>query len=740
LDQIACSLRDFINSSKSEQILVVEAEVDMNGEEKIPIAPTLKLTVLLEYLSYSPVLPMLLMAIPIGDWLIMALQLLLKHGKHTALENSVSSSISSSLVLFTLHLVSISSSNANTRSRNLLINVMQQFMDLSKEPSNALSADLVPSQAHEMGSLSTSSGGMDWQYFDDDANQISPSASTSHFLSFMFSILVGDHQFAVNSSMVEKMVESLLTEPSISQIRSFSPFLWLMSLPPVLETFIKVISISGPNGERHDMILPMIEGIHLLSSVVPCARPVVLRWLVKEYLFGAGDVNNLMHNSYLPTIIAELISRWILLSHGASTPEMTQFARSVCISHCKPELAIMIETDPHFRGTEWSQSLYELVLDSTYFNDLMIPESDSKIPTNGHSPSATAPTLEKRFSFVISQILENSTSYDSTKQWSAILTKISMSEDAMEVLEAWRKCYDSEVDSVISRSNAAPKTSPMDVNTYDTSDTRVSISHSLGRVAILAHLLSNHLFPATATVSSLSPIHTAPILFFSTLLPAMLQKAKTEVQMIFLAHTTHNVLISSTPILRGVKFTEILQRFTFHDSSAMKSAEGEVSDPDLELLYAINQFFVLVIGLYGAAEGEKSQEDFSKMAPDFRTGKLLELFASTVIHLAACTPGLLTLFPLLSPYIWQAAIAKGSYSAVIQASVGEFASSPFAPTSHTISSLTKHYFGIWKLLCQDRATAPGARRFNSESPLSEDLVPHLDVIHLPSSLRYNQLA
>jgi hypothetical protein len=786
IDQIALILLDFIQSGDAESELICDIDNmgggGNNGEEKT-VFPTTKLGVLFEYLCYSPVMDMLIMVIPVWEWLEPCLQMLHRQGEMNFENDQSLGEISfanfSAILLFVLHLLSLTHSLTDPSSKQKTIDIIRQFALNRLDRSSYDNRNV-----HING----------WNDFDDNDNDDNHRTPTSNTLLFLYSILIEKHEFVPNHAIIERMMSILLNSNPTSEILAFSPWTWVIYAPHLVDSCINFMSIRGANDERYDLIGPVVEGIHGLTMIIPCLRPIILHHLSSQHLFGVGDMNNMIHGSYLPVTIAEMIMRWILLTQGGTQGDMLQYARVVCISFCRGVLWKLMETDVTMRDSEWGPSLIPLVVETNQIDDSMIPIQSGKVnemqEKDDNSLEKKDSKFESRVNYVLSQIINRGEEDDSMKNWTTILANISQSSDIMEVMKIVIRRIEIEIgfgsESMDLKAKTNDRKTRLEVEkeNIETLDRRRRIMKT---IQILAYTLANHIYAPSST-----HLNNSVIILLEDLLPSALQRIHSTDAMTYFAFFSFCVLLSSKPIQRGVVYDHSLQCFTYHNpnltSSNQPTNPEPISQSDYDCLQAIFHFYELILDLLSKKWGNKNAKmDSTNVTMTSQSltqttalshsitllnpatsstttttndplttnwspqgNSLFQGFALSFLQFASSTPGLLSLFPSITSIITETMVMHGSSSMAIQVSLGELATlaeinptSSLSMPSPLTSSHTFQCLTLWKVLCEHNRLTPTAEStqnptsykqaaFPAAALLLLDSTRTIDVIRLPS--------
>lgn len=337
-DQVSFIILDFLSRIENDTSF---SDKDENGANTSDGLQDNKFALVFEYLSYSPVLELLLMAVPVTDLVEICLDSLVMHGDST---NESSIARFSSALHFLLHLLSITNA---FKSEQVLLKIMEDIRDYAqaKHP----------------------------EWLSDGFGPSSTSNTSSPLLEFLHATLTQLHKpsRAVATTTMDKMLNLVFDAGSSpAEYYAIPPWTWVSSLPQLLDMSLKLLTVKGPNDERVALASPLLDGLSTLAYHVPCLAPLIITYLAKELYFGLGDLNCQLQGSFIPFVLEKLVNLWILT-------EDRPYVRLVCLSHCKPALSQLLSSVSTYRESEWGQALSPLLQDAMFdrdeIHDLSLP-------------------------------------------------------------------------------------------------------------------------------------------------------------------------------------------------------------------------------------------------------------------------------------------------------------------------------------------------------------------------------
>jgi hypothetical protein len=363
-DQIAHLLLDFITNPDNDTRLVTDPDASGgmggnqdNGVSDAATSVSTKFGVLFEQLCYSPILDMLLLVIPLSDFLSVCFELLVKHGESA---DEYGFSRFSSAMLFLLHLFATSGAMKCTATRQRVSDDFRAFCQY-KHP------EFLQDELSTVDSFLES----------DRHPTIAPSGSRG-LLEFLHGLMTRQTRQVgrgPSTSTMERQM-TILYNPSATatEVCAFTPWTWISSLPHLLDTSIKFTAIRGPNEAQVALLDPLVEGMNAVSSVLPCLRPLIIHQCATDLSFGSGDHNQHLQAFILPLVLEQISSSWLLAGE-----ENRQFARIVSISHCKSVLAQLAINLPAIRDQLWGQGVLSLIPDALAEKEQLSSESEISV-------------------------------------------------------------------------------------------------------------------------------------------------------------------------------------------------------------------------------------------------------------------------------------------------------------------------------------------------------------------------
>lgn len=682
----------YISSNEVEMLL--EGEMDASEQENQESATfgVSKLAILLEYLSYSPVLEILTIAVPIESWILSSITRLVRLEKALESNSGNFGEISaiwanfSATILFLLNLLSTTRYEQNPNVKSHLIDIVRRFSHTTLAPKV---------QVQSLGDI---------DFFSEiDDTCASNQLPYSSIIEFLYFILVDENETPGIAVSPERLLSLLLNSSPNSEICSFTPWQWVLSAKTLADACVKFMCVRGANEERYDLLYPLMEAIHWISSKIPALRPLILRSMLQEYVDGPSyDINQVVHSSYLPTIVPDLILRWIhypMLSHGVVPGDFASFARLVCISNCKELLWRVLQRHEDWRLSDWGQALEPLVqpdvnADPSTWSHLL-PSSNLPADNNGDSAkdvsnnntnNPSAP-IDRILSAIIQQPEEQASQFALRTALVAISSALMPTQVVKSILKQLFSILSSDPTETSYPTN---NSTSMDIGSASIGNTSSSTRTEAQTMAIaekLAFCLAHHCF-------SSSPSPTAVVVcFLDELLPCILQRVSSPRTMQFLAHFTFFVLISSSSL-----------RTTCHAENFDSLDSNEHSKIDIphwtstgrpEMLSSLHSIFILLlhVGRVALTRGEDPDLEELKSilsAPITRTGgegdAPIQFFALLLSRMLAYTPFPMLFQDLLLPFI-EALIANDMSSTAITLAI-----SPGSP----VSALS---LPVWRLLC-----------------------------------------
>lgn len=338
LEQSALVLLHLLNSNCIESI-EFEEYADSPG-----FAPT-KCTELFELLSGQRVVEMLTMIIPLDNWVVSVLAVLFRTGEDLSGKSAKACEVAhlnfSAALLFLLQLLSVTRALHTPITKQRLFKHVQNFV-----------AQYLP---HTEGIE-----------FENDAPQDSPNVG---LVDFLYSLFNGK-SVGCNTAQLEMLLACVMNVNDTTEFYAVSPWTWVNTIHSIMSVCIRYPAVKGANNERYDLVYPVLEALHNWTTRIPCLRPLILKFMLHEHLFGAEDLLQEAQNNWMGPMVEEILVRWIVLvdaSPELSSLEMPpqgnmeKLSRIVCLSMCKEEIVKLLEKDTAIRASEWGRSLAKIV-------------------------------------------------------------------------------------------------------------------------------------------------------------------------------------------------------------------------------------------------------------------------------------------------------------------------------------------------------------------------------------------
>lgn len=695
------SVLRFLGSVDSESPLQGEMDASSQANADSATFGLTKLSILYEYLSYSPVLDIILVALPFEDWLKNCLARLLR------LERSLSSASSSSMsweetsrtwanfsasMLFMVQLVA-----TTHHERNPL--VKEHLMDLVREFAHTNLGGSANGQAPSNASANAHSSADD-AFADIDDSCPSNQLPHSAILDFMYALLVDENEVPAHAASPDHLVSLLFNNAANSEICSLTPWQWTLSARPLIDACLKFICVRGPGEERYDLIYPLLDALQWITSKIPALRPFILRSVLNEFFAGTGDANQLLRGTYLPVIVQDLILRWIhypMMAHDVTPGDTAMFARLVCISHCKDLLWQLLQQQAEWRLSEWGQTLEPLVqpehsIDPVYLDNLL------PAPSDGVEFSSTAATTARfaatskslvHLDLLWSAILHQPSDSALHMKHRSILSQLSSTIEASQVARSIAKQFLDIVGIDQLEPIRDPSLKREDTLASASMDVSGSEKHTEAQILVLleklAYCVAQHCF-------STSPSPTAVITsFLEEVLPCLLQSVVNPRALQMLAHFTFFVIISSTDMRTQLHIYQREGTDTFGNMKATESYWTASGRPEAVISLHSTLLMLIHIGRvalshqeYSSLEGIESVIGSSTQSNEESDPPAL-FFAVLLSRLLSYT-SIPFLFPELTlPFIESLIVNGMSPAAVTLAASSGSPSSIMLPT--------------WKLLC-----------------------------------------
>lgn len=690
------SMLRFLGTDDAEALLQGEMDAsDQSNADSATFGLT-KLSIIYEYLSYSPVLDIILVALPLEGWLKNCLTRLLRLEK--AIETSTDwketarnwANFSAS-VLFLTNLIATTHHDRNPLVKTHLLELVRRFAQ----------TDLAPHSG--ANNHHTNNHGLD---ADDplDIDDSCPSNQLPHsaILDFMYALLVDENEFHAHTASPDHLLSIIFNSASNSEICSLTPWQWILSTRSLVDACLKFICVRGPGEERYDLLYPLLDALQWITSKIPALRPFILRTVLTEYFSGTGDSNQLLHSTYLPVIVQDLILRWIhypMMAHGVTPGDTALFARLVCIAHCKDHLWQLLQQQSEWRMSEWGQSLEPLVqpdqsIDPVYLDNLLPALSEPDFTSSAAAATARFAITTKSLAhldLLWGAILHQSADPATHMKYRYILGQLSATIDASQVARSVAKQFLEIV--------GVDQTEPVRDPTIKRDPELVSASMELSSpekrteaqilvlVEKLAYCLAQHCL-------SNSPSPTAVITsFLEEVLPCLLQTVTNPRVLQMLAHFTFFVIISSTNLRTSLHTYERDGIDAYGNSKMTESYWTATGRP--EAVVSLHATLLLLIHIGRVSLCKQETESFAvlssiigatlaKSEPRDADPPAL-FFALLLSRLLTYTP-VPFLFPELTLPLVESLIANGMSPAAVTLAV-----SPGAPSSLMLP--------IWKLLC-----------------------------------------
>ena len=355
IDQSVIIIYSFITSNN------IDSELIPSEDAGSPQSVTTKSAILFECLASENIIEVLTMIIPLEQWVFALLSILNRNAEEAPEKSTKLCEISqfnfSAAFLFLLQLLSITRSLVNLQTKQHLLEQLRRFAH--------------PYSTQNVGTGELDAMQMDWQDFDHDSPREAPNAP---MLAFLYRLFNNQAIGIRNLGLLERMMASMLNFVDGAELLAVSPWMWVNSCTYIVDTCNKYPSIKGGHNERYELVLPVLEAFHVWTTKMPALRPLILKHMLHEHLFGVSDSQNLVHGTWMVTMIEELLVRWIVvpsnpndmaLLENATHGNLAPYSRIVCLSFCKMELVRLLKKEMAFRTSEWGQSLSKMLHDTS---------------------------------------------------------------------------------------------------------------------------------------------------------------------------------------------------------------------------------------------------------------------------------------------------------------------------------------------------------------------------------------
>lgn len=699
------SMQRFLATEDAEVSLQGEMDAsDQSNSDSATFGLT-KLSIIYEYLSYSPVFDIMLVALPLEGWLKNCLSRLLRLEK--AIETSTDwketarnwANFSAS-VLFLTNLIAATHHDKNPLVKTHLLDLVRRFAQ----------TDLAPHSANHNNAVDSLNNVDD--HFDIDDSCPSNQLPHSAILDFVYALLVDENEYHAHTASPDHLLSIIFNSASNSEICSLTPWQWVLSTRSLVDACLKFICVRGPGEERYDLLYPLLDALQWITSKIPALRPFILRAVLSEYFSGTGDSNQLLHGTYLPVIVQDLILRWIhypMMAHGVTPGDTALFARLVCISHCKELLWQLLQQQSEWRMSEWGQSLEPLVqpeqsIDPVYLDNLLPAISEPDFSSSAAAATARFAITTKSLAhldLLWNAILHQSTDPATHMKYRYILGQLSATIDASQVARSVAKQFLEIVgiDQTEAVRDPAIKRDPELVSAsmeMSTPDKRTE-AQNLVLVEKLAYCLAQHCL-------SNSPSPTAVITsFLEEVLPCLLQTVTNPRVLQMLAHFTFFAIISSTNLRTTLHTYERDGVDAYGNSKITESYWTATGRP--EAVVSLHTTLLLLIHVGRVSLSKQESGSFEALSSiigaalvksESRDADPPALFFALLLSRLLTYTSVPFLFPELTLPFVESLIANGMSPAAVTLAV-----SPGAPSSLMLP--------IWKLLClynRPNSTAP----------------------------------
>ena len=686
------SVLRFLDSNDVEAPLQGEMDASEQSNAETATFGLTKLSIFYEYLSYSPVIDIILVALPFEDWFTNCLSRLLRLEK--AIENSSDFKETSrcwanfsASILFLVNLISMTHHDRNPLVKARLTDLIRRFAQECLAPSQHYSGDHV---VHE-----------------DSLNEIDDSCPSnqlphSAILDFLYALLIDAGEFPAHAASPDHLLSIIFNNAANSEICSLTPWHWILSTQSLVDACLKFICVKGPGEERYDLLYPLLEALQWITTKIPALRPFILRTVLTEYFSGTGDANQLLHGNYLPIIVQDLILRWIhypMLAHGVTSGDTALFAKLVCVSHCRDLLWQLLQQQAEWRMSEWGQSLEPLVqpeqsIDPDYLDNLL-PDTNSiaEFP-NTTPPTARFASTTKTLShmdLLWNAILHQNTDPGLHSKYRTTLSQLTTTIDASQVARSVAKQLltiigidqlEPVLDPVIKRESTSTVAS-MDILTPDQrSEPQILILIEKLAICLTQHCFSSSPSPTAVTTS-----------FFEEVLPSLLQSITNPRVLQMLAYFCFHVIVTSTNMRTALHIYQRDDTDSYGNSKISESYWTAAGRPEAVVSLHSVLLLLIHIGRVGLSRQKNSSLEGlrSILGPSLPKDGLSDadppalFFALLLSRMLTYTP-IPFLFPELTLPFVESLIVNGLSPAAVTLAV-----SPGSPTSLMLP--------IWKLLC-----------------------------------------